>query len=144
MHPMAPARAAELQECPLWLTTARAAAIEARGPGRSAICARNAPAAQDAAALPASEPATSAVRHTAGETIMPGIACARIQLHTDVHDMPACLLMLAGAAEPGPPDRRRACRSTAGSDYRSMARPSGEPAEVAGNPNKPGSAGEPK
>jgi hypothetical protein len=117
---------------------------EAHGPGRSAICARNAPAAKDAAVLPASEMATDAVRHTAAETVMPGIACARIQLHSDVRDMPACLLMLADSAEPGPRDRSRACRGTAGSEYRGMAGPSGEPGEVAGNPIKPGSAGEPK
>jgi hypothetical protein len=123
MHPMAPARAAELQECPLWLTTAPPAAIEVHGPGRSSIC---------------------AVRHTAGETSMPGIACACIQLHADAHEMPACLLMLADAAEPGPRDRRRACKGTAGSQYRSMAGPSGQPGEVAGNPIKPGSASDPK
>jgi hypothetical protein len=117
---------------------------EAHGPGRSAICARNAPAAEDAAVLPASELATNAVRHTAGEILMTGIACARIRPHCDIRDTPACLLMLADAAEPGPRDRSRACSGTAGSEYRSMAGPSGEPGEVTGNPIKPGSAGEPK
>jgi hypothetical protein len=143
MHTMAPARAAEVHECPL-ADHGTGRGGEAHGPGRSAICARNAPAAKDAAVLPTSELATSAVRHTAAETVMPGIACARIQLHPDVRDMPACLLMLADSAEPGPRGRSRTCRGTAGSEYRGMAGPSGEPGEVAGNPIKPGSAGEPK
>ena len=144
MRTMAPARAAELHECPVRLTTGPAAAAEAHGPGCRAICARNAPAATDAAVLLTSELATHAVRHTAGETVTPGISCARIQPRTDVHDMSACLPVLADAGEPGPRDRRRACRGTAGGEYRSMAGPSGEFGEVAGNPIKLGSAGEPE
>jgi hypothetical protein len=126
MHTMAPARAAELHECPPRRPRDRPRG-GAHGPGRSAICARNAPAAKGAAVLPANELATDAVRHTAAETVMPGITCARIQHRSDARDMPACLLMLADSAEPGPRARSRACMGTAGSEYRGMAGPSGKP-----------------
>ena len=142
MHTTAPTRAAGLQ-CPVRLTTGPATAAEAHGPGRGAICARNAPGAEGAAVLLTSELATNAVRHTAGETATPDIPCTCIQLRADVHDMSVCMPVLADAGEPGPRDRGRACRGTAGSEYRSMAGPSGEFGEVAGNPIKLGSAGEP-
>lgn len=81
--------------------------------------------------------------HTTAPTRPPGISCTRIQLCADVHDMSVCMPVLADAGEPGPRDRGRAYRGTAGSEYRSMAGPSGEFGEVAGNPIKLGSAGEP-
>jgi hypothetical protein len=143
MNTTAPARAAELHKCPVQLTMGPATAAEAHGTGRRTICARNAPAAKDAAVLLPSELATNAVRHTAGETATPGIPCTPIQLSADVHDISVCMPVLADAGGPGPRDRGRACRGTAGSEYRSMAGPSGEFGEVAGNPIKPGSAGEP-
>ncbi len=80
---------------------------------------------------------------TAGETATPDIPCTRIQLRADVHDMSVRMPVQADAGEPGPCDRGRACRGTAGSEYRSMDGPSGEFGEVAGNPIKLGSAGEP-
>jgi hypothetical protein len=144
MHTMAPTRAAELHACPVRLTTGPAAAAEAYGPGRRAICARNAPAAKDAAVLLTSELATNAIRHTAGETVTPGIPCACVQLRADVHNMPACLSVLVDAGEPGPRDRGRAFRGTAAREYPSMAGPGGEFGEVLGNPIKLGSAGEPE
>jgi hypothetical protein len=144
MHTMALTRAAELHACPIRLTTGPAAAAEAYGPGRGVICARDAPDAKDAAVLLTSELATNAVRHTAGETVTPGIPCSRTQLRADVHDMPGCLPVLADAGEPGPRDPGRAYRETAGSEYRSMAGPGGEFSEVPGNPIKLGSAGEPE
>jgi len=145
MHAMAPACAAELHKCPVRMTPGPAAAAEGHGPGRWAICARNAPAVNDAAVLLAGELATNAVRLTAGETVTPGIPCARIQLRADVRDMPAWLPVLADAGEPGGPrDPGRACRGTAGSEYRSMAGLSGEFGEMPGNPVKLGSAGEPE
>lgn len=141
MHTTAPTCAAELHKCPVQLTMGPATAAEAHGTGRRTICARNAPAAKDAAVLLSSELATNAVRHTAGETATPDIPCTCIQLRADVHDMSVCMPVLADAGEPGP--RGRAYRGTAGSEYRSMAGPSGEFGEVAGNPIKLGSAGEP-
>jgi hypothetical protein len=143
MHTTAPTRAAELHKCPVRLTMGPATAAEAHGPGRRIICARNAPAAKDAAVLLTSELATNAVRHTAGETATPGIPWTRIHLSADVHDMSVCMPVLAGAGEPNPRDRGRVYRGTAGSEYRSMAGPSGEFGQVAGNPIELGSAGEP-
>ena len=97
MHTMAPTRAAELPACRIRLTTGPAAAAEAHGQGRTAICAWDAPVARDVAVLPTSELATNAIRHTAGEAVTLGIQCARIQLRVDVHDTSSYLPVLADA-----------------------------------------------
>ncbi len=145
MHTMAPTRAAELPKCTVHMEPGPAAATEARGPGRGAIWARNAPAVNDATILLVGELATRTLRRTAGETAKSGIPCARIQLRADARDMPACLPVLADAELPGGArDPGHACRGTAGSGYRSMAGPSGELGKVPGNSVKLRSAGEPE
>lgn len=143
MRTMAPTRTAELRKCPVRMTSAPAAAGEAHCPGQRAICARNAPAENNAAARLTSELATNAVRGMAGETVTPGIPCVRIQFRADAHDVPACLPVPADGGEPSPRDHGRAGRGTACSRYRSLAGPSGEFGEGPGIPIEPVSAGEP-
>lgn len=97
MPTMALARAAELHACRVRLTTGPAAAAEARGQGRTAICAWDAHVAGDVAVLLIRELEANAIRHTAGEAVTPGIQCARIQLRVDGHDTSSSLPVLADA-----------------------------------------------
>jgi anti-sigma regulatory factor (Ser/Thr protein kinase) len=95
MHTMAPGRATDLHAYRVRLTRGLAAAAEARGQVRAAICAWDAPVDEDVAVLLTSELVTNAVKHTAGGAVTLGIQCTHGQLRVDVHDTSPSLPVLA-------------------------------------------------
>jgi anti-sigma regulatory factor (Ser/Thr protein kinase) len=97
MDTMAPTRTAELHACRVRLTMGPAAAAEARGQVRAAICAWDAPADVDVAILLTSELVTNAIKHTAGDGVTLGIQCASDQLRVEVHDTSSSLPVLRDA-----------------------------------------------
>jgi anti-sigma regulatory factor (Ser/Thr protein kinase) len=96
MDTMTPIRPTAQGARRITLTAAPAAAAEARGHVRAAICAWEVPVDPDIAVLLTSELVTNAITHAAGETIMIAVTCAFGQLHVDVHD--------CSQAAPVPPD----------------------------------------
>jgi anti-sigma regulatory factor (Ser/Thr protein kinase) len=98
MNAMAPTRPTELQLCRVRLTAGPAAAAEARGQVRAAICAWEVPVDLDVAVLLTSELVTNAIRHEAGRTISLGISCAGSRLRVDVYDTSPFLPVLVDAA----------------------------------------------
>jgi len=68
------------------LAVGPAAAAEARGQVRAAICARDVPVDPSVAVLLTSELVTNAIRHETGQTITLAIDCSQGQLRVDVHD----------------------------------------------------------
>jgi anti-sigma regulatory factor (Ser/Thr protein kinase) len=68
------------------LTSGPAAAAEARGRVRAAICTWDVRVDPDVAVLLTSELVTNAISHEAGDTIMLVIACSPDTLRVDVHD----------------------------------------------------------
>ena len=86
MNTTAPTRPAVLHRRRVPLTTGPAAAAEARGQVRLAICTWDVPVDPGVAILLTSELVTNAIRHEAGETVMLAITCSRGQLRVDVHD----------------------------------------------------------
>ena len=95
MNTMALTRPAELQACRVRLTTGPAAAAQARGQVRAAVCAWDLPVDLDVAVLLTSELVTNAIRHEAGETITLAIRCTRGRLRVDVHDSSSSLPVAA-------------------------------------------------
>src|SRR5260370_35411888 len=73
------------------LTAGPAAAAEARGQVRAAICPWDVPVDADVAVLLTSELVTNAIRHEDGKTILLAVSCSRDQLRVDVHDTSRCL-----------------------------------------------------
>ncbi len=96
MRTMVPGSATDLQAYRVRLTREPAAAAQARGQVRAAICAWNAPVDADAAILLTSELVTNAVKHAAGGTVTLGIRGTRGQLRAGVHDTSPCLPVAAG------------------------------------------------
>jgi anti-sigma regulatory factor (Ser/Thr protein kinase) len=86
MNTMAPTRPTALHRHRVSLTAGPAAAAEARGQVRAAICTWDVPVDPSVAVLLTSELVTNAVRHEAGETVMLAITCSGDQLRVDVHD----------------------------------------------------------
>jgi anti-sigma regulatory factor (Ser/Thr protein kinase) len=86
MSTMALTRPVELKACRVRLTMGPAAAAEARGHVRAAICAWEAPADADVAVLLTSELVTNAIRHTPGLGVMLSIQCTHDQLRVEVDD----------------------------------------------------------
>jgi anti-sigma regulatory factor (Ser/Thr protein kinase) len=78
------------------LAVGPAAAAEARGQVRAAICAWDVPVDPSVAVLLTSELVTNAIRHETGETVTVDISCSQDQLRVDVHD--------TSAAAPAPVD----------------------------------------
>jgi anti-sigma regulatory factor (Ser/Thr protein kinase) len=68
------------------LAVGPAAAAEARGQVRAAICAWDVPVDPSVAVLLTSELVTNAIRHETGESVMLVIDCSQGQLRVDVHD----------------------------------------------------------
>jgi anti-sigma regulatory factor (Ser/Thr protein kinase) len=98
MNAMAPTRPTELQLCRIRLTAGPAAAAEARGHVRSAICAWDLPVDQDVAILLTSELVTNAIRHETGKTVMMTITCSGDELRVDVYDTSCFMPVLVDAA----------------------------------------------
>ena len=86
MNAMAPTRPTELYWHCVPLTKGPAAAAEARGQVRAAICAWEVPIDASVAVLLTSELVTNALRHEAGRTIEVVVSCAYRQLQVDVYD----------------------------------------------------------
>jgi anti-sigma regulatory factor (Ser/Thr protein kinase) len=86
MNTTAPARPATRHRHCVLLTAGPAAAAEARGRVRAAVCAWDVRVDVDVAVLLTSELVTNAIRQEAGEPVMLAIACTRDELRVDVHD----------------------------------------------------------
>jgi anti-sigma regulatory factor (Ser/Thr protein kinase) len=86
MNTTAPTRPAVQHRHRVPLTAGPAAAAEARGRVRAAICTWDVPVDPGVAVLLTSELVTNAIRHEAGETVTLVITCSRGQLRVDVHD----------------------------------------------------------
>jgi anti-sigma regulatory factor (Ser/Thr protein kinase) len=93
MNIMAPTRSTVLHRHRVVLTAGPAAAAEARGQVRAAICTWEAPVDPDVAVLLTSELVTNAIRHEAGETVTLVVTCSGDELRVDVHDSSCCLPM---------------------------------------------------
>ena len=98
MNAMAATRPTELHLHRVRLSTGPAAAAEARGHVREAICAWDVPVDPGVAVLLTSELVTNAIRYEASGTIMLAITCSCDQLRVDVHDTSRSLPVLADAA----------------------------------------------
>jgi len=104
MNAMAVTLHTELRIRRVPLAAGPAAAAEARGQVRAAICAWDVPVDPSVAVLLASELVTNAIRYETGETVTLAIDCSQGQLRVDVHDS-ACdipvVLETPGDAETG-------------------------------------------
>ena len=97
MNAMAPTRPTELYWHCVPLTTGPAAAAEARGQVRAAICAWEVPIDANVAVLLTSELVTNAIRQEAGKLVTLAISCSCGQLRVDVHDTSRSLPVLVDA-----------------------------------------------
>jgi anti-sigma regulatory factor (Ser/Thr protein kinase) len=86
MNTMAPTRPTQLHGRRVRLSTGPAAAAEARGQVRAAICDWDVPVDPDVAVLLTSELVTNAIRHDAGQSITLAVRCSRDHLRVDVYD----------------------------------------------------------
>jgi anti-sigma regulatory factor (Ser/Thr protein kinase) len=87
MNTMAPTRPTQLYGRRVRLSTGPAAAAEARGQVRAAICDWDVPVDLDVAVLLTSELVTNAILHDAGQNITLAVRCSRGHLRVDVYDM---------------------------------------------------------
>ena len=97
MNAMAPTRPTELSDRRVRLATGPAAAGEARGQVRAAICTWDVPVDPDVAVLLTSELVTNAIMHEASGTITLVISCSCDQLHVEVHDTSCFMPVLVDA-----------------------------------------------
>jgi anti-sigma regulatory factor (Ser/Thr protein kinase) len=86
MNAMAVTLPTELRIRRVLLAAGPAAAAEARGQVRAAICAWDVPVDPSVAVLLTSELVTNAIRYETGETVALAIDCSQGQLRVDVHD----------------------------------------------------------
>lgn len=86
MNTTAPIRPAALHRHCARLTAGPAAAAEARGRVRAAICTWDVHIDQDVAVLLTSELVTNAISHDADGMVMLAITCSKDELRVDVHD----------------------------------------------------------
>jgi anti-sigma regulatory factor (Ser/Thr protein kinase) len=86
METMAPTRPAVRNPRRISLAATPAAAAQARGEVRAAICAWDVPVDPVVAALLTSELVTNAIMHGANQTVTLVITCGCHQLRVDVHD----------------------------------------------------------
>jgi hypothetical protein len=86
MNTTAPTRPAALHRHCVLLSAGPAAAAEARGRVRAAICTWDVRVDVDVAVLLTSELVTNAISQDAGEPVMLAIACSKDELRVDVHD----------------------------------------------------------
>jgi hypothetical protein len=86
MNSTAPTYPGTLHRHCVLLTSGPAAAAEARGRVRAAICTWDVRVDTDVAVLLTSELVTNAISQETGETVMLAIACSRDVLRVDVHD----------------------------------------------------------
>jgi anti-sigma regulatory factor (Ser/Thr protein kinase) len=100
MNTMAPTRPTLIHRHRVPLAAGPAAAAEARGQVRAAICAWDVPVDASVAVLLTSELVTNAIRHEAGGTVTLAITCSYDELRVDVHDTSHCLPVPVDA----PPD----------------------------------------
>jgi anti-sigma regulatory factor (Ser/Thr protein kinase) len=99
MAMMAPTRAAEVHACRVRLTREPAAAAEARGQIRAAICGWDTPVDLDVAVLLTNELVTNAITHTAGEAITLIIQqYGSGELRVDVCDTSSALPVIANTS----------------------------------------------
>jgi hypothetical protein len=97
MNAMAPTRPTELYWHCVPLTRGPAAAAEARGQVREAICAWEVPIDASVAVLLTSEMVTNAIRQEAGKLVTLAITCSCRELRVDVHDTSRALPVLVDA-----------------------------------------------
>ena len=97
MNAMAPTRPTELYWHCVPLTAGPAAAAEARGQVRAAICAWEVPIEPGVAVLLTSELVTNAIRQEVGKLVTLAITCSCGQLRVDVHDTSRSLPVLVDA-----------------------------------------------
>jgi hypothetical protein len=97
MNAMAPTRPTELYWHCVPLTAGPAAASEARGQVRAAICAWEVPIDASVAVLLTSELVTNAIRQEPGKLVTLAITCSCGQLRVDVHDTSRSLPVLVDA-----------------------------------------------
>jgi anti-sigma regulatory factor (Ser/Thr protein kinase) len=98
MNAMAPPRPAALHRHSVLLTAGPAAAGEARGRVRAAICTWDVQIDADVAVLLTSELVTNAISQQDGEPVMLAIACSPNELRVDVHDRSRSLPIPVNAA----------------------------------------------
>ena len=101
MNTTAPIRPGALHRHCVLLTAGPAAAAEARGRVRAAICTWDVRVDVDVAILLTSELVTNAIREETGETVMLAIACCQDELRVDVHDTSCSLPVPVRAAPVG-------------------------------------------
>ena len=94
MNVMAPTRPTELRGYHVRLTAGPAAAAEARGQVRAAICAWDLPVDPDVAILLTSELVTNAIRHQPDGVVTLAVSCSCDELRVDVHDTSCSLPVL--------------------------------------------------
>jgi anti-sigma regulatory factor (Ser/Thr protein kinase) len=97
MNTMAPTRRSVLRRHRVPLTAGPAAAAEARGQVRAAICTWDVPVDLSVAVLLTSELVTNAIRHEPGETVMLTVTRSCDQLRVEVHDTSCTLPVLIDA-----------------------------------------------
>lgn len=86
MYTTAPTRPTALHRHRVTLAAGPAAAAEARGQVRAAICTWDVPVDPGVAVLLTSELITNAIRYEPGETVMLAVTCSGDRLRVDVHD----------------------------------------------------------
>jgi anti-sigma regulatory factor (Ser/Thr protein kinase) len=97
MNAIAPTRPTELRVCRVRLSAGPAAAAEARGRVRAAVCAWEIPVDLGVAVLLTSELVTNAIRHETGSTVILAITCSSGRLRVDVRDTSRSLPVLVDA-----------------------------------------------
>jgi anti-sigma regulatory factor (Ser/Thr protein kinase) len=97
MNTMAPTRPTQLYGRRVRLSAGPAAAAEARGQVRAAICDWDVPVDLDVAILLTSELVTNAILHDAGQNITLAVRCTRGHLRVDVYDMSCSMPVVVDA-----------------------------------------------
>jgi anti-sigma regulatory factor (Ser/Thr protein kinase) len=126
MNIMAPTRPTVLHRHRVPLTAGPAAAAEARGQVRAAICTWDVPVDPDVAILLTSELVTNAIRHEAGETVVLDVTSSGDELRVDVHDTSCCLPMPGDAPVDAETGRGLMLVNTLSTEWGSYRTPAGK------------------
>src|ERR1700727_2327732 len=126
MNIMAPTRPTVLHRHRVPLTAGPAAAAEARGQVRAAICTWGVPVDPDVAFLLTSELVTNAIRHEAGESVVLDVTSSGDELRVDVHDTSCCLPMPGDAPVDAETGRGLMLVNTLSTEWGSYRTPAGK------------------
>lgn len=126
MNVMAPTRPAGLRGYRVRLAARPAAAAEARGKIRAAICAWDLPVDPDVAILLTSELVTNAIRHETGGSVTLAVSCSCDELRVDVHDTSCSLPVLVDTPAGAETGRGLMLVATLSSDWGVYRTPAGK------------------